>query len=227
MPAFFIFVSVYEKRRYILVHLLSKVDVPCDTLSPLVFTGASVAVVVVGGAYTCAVLTSSIIDCWGYNFYGQLGTGDTTDRSTPTAMTGLTAAVCAPCTVSCPAGQYLSGCAGTSIGSCTACSTSCPAGLYLSGCVGTSAGSCVACSTSCPAGQYLSGCGNGTSKGSCTACSTSCPAGQHLNGCLGLSPGTCTTCADGSYLLAGATLQLAVLSTIPHTYVDPSNCQKR
>lgn len=35
-----------------------------------------------GGSHVCALLTTGEVKCWGYNFYGQLGLGDTTNRGT-------------------------------------------------------------------------------------------------------------------------------------------------
>ena len=43
----------------------------------------------VGGYHTCGVLADRSVVCWGANDQGQLGTGDTSDRYTPTAVTGL------------------------------------------------------------------------------------------------------------------------------------------
>jgi alpha-tubulin suppressor-like RCC1 family protein len=37
--------------------------------------GGPVASLGAGSAYTCALLTSGAVRCWGYNFYGQLGLG--------------------------------------------------------------------------------------------------------------------------------------------------------
>ena len=34
----------------------------------------------------CALLAGGAVKCWGWNGYGQLGTGDTTNRLTPTAV---------------------------------------------------------------------------------------------------------------------------------------------
>ena len=42
-----------------------------------------------GGYNTCVVLSGGGVECWGANGNGQLGTGDLTDRDTPTALTGL------------------------------------------------------------------------------------------------------------------------------------------
>ena len=39
-----------------------------------------------GGSHTCAILTDGSLWCWGRNDRGQLGLGDTTDRSSPTRV---------------------------------------------------------------------------------------------------------------------------------------------
>ena len=41
------------------------------------------------GDHSCALLTGGGIDCWGLNDDGQLGTGDTSTKLTPTGVTGL------------------------------------------------------------------------------------------------------------------------------------------
>jgi alpha-tubulin suppressor-like RCC1 family protein len=38
-----------------------------------------------GIKHTCALQMAGAVYCWGGNFWGQLGTGDTLPRSTPTA----------------------------------------------------------------------------------------------------------------------------------------------
>ena len=48
--------------------------------------------IALGGGHTCAVLTGGAIKCWGYNGYGQLGDGTTTDRTTPVDVSGITTA---------------------------------------------------------------------------------------------------------------------------------------
>ncbi|MEZ4412879.1 MAG: hypothetical protein R2910_07855 [Gemmatimonadales bacterium] len=45
----------------------------------------------VASGYTCAVLSDNRPVCWGQNQYGQLGTGDTLARATPTPVVGLPA----------------------------------------------------------------------------------------------------------------------------------------
>jgi alpha-tubulin suppressor-like RCC1 family protein len=45
--------------------------------------------VAAGGQHACAVLTSSVVRCWGYGYYGQLGNGSSLDRIIPTMVIGL------------------------------------------------------------------------------------------------------------------------------------------
>ena len=61
----------------------SNASVIYDTTIP-----AGVVALAAGGYHTCALLTGGGVDCWGANDYGELGTGDTNNRFTPTGVTG-------------------------------------------------------------------------------------------------------------------------------------------
>ncbi len=60
---------------------------PVSTLLP---SGTLALSTETGGSHGCAIQANATAVCWGYNFYGQLGDGTDTDRSTPVAVSGLT-----------------------------------------------------------------------------------------------------------------------------------------
>ena len=60
-----------------------------DASPPSASLLAGVVALAAGGGHTCALLAGGGVDCWGDNREEQLGTGDTSDRYTPTGVTGL------------------------------------------------------------------------------------------------------------------------------------------
>src|SRR2546428_362438 len=56
---------------------------PCSTVPVPVSGGLKFAVVSVGDYYSCGMTTAGAADCWGGNFFSQLGPGHTTARTLP------------------------------------------------------------------------------------------------------------------------------------------------
>jgi len=51
-------------------------------------TGRMATAIAIGGSYACALLDDKSVKCWGGNWYGQLGLGDTNNRGNSTGQMG-------------------------------------------------------------------------------------------------------------------------------------------
>jgi hypothetical protein len=50
--------------------------------------GKTVIDITAGYGHTCALISDGTVTCWGYNGYGQIGDGDTTNSNVPVAVAG-------------------------------------------------------------------------------------------------------------------------------------------
>jgi alpha-tubulin suppressor-like RCC1 family protein len=66
-----------------------------DRHTPVDVSGltSGVTAITAGGGHSCALTAGGGVKCWGYNGYGQLGDGTTTDRHAPVSLSGIAAGI--------------------------------------------------------------------------------------------------------------------------------------
>ena len=64
-------------------------DKTTPTLTSSLGTGRTAVALSSGDYHTCAILDNGAVSCWGNGYYGQLGNGGTSDKTTPTLTSSL------------------------------------------------------------------------------------------------------------------------------------------
>ena len=65
-----------------------------SSLTPVKVSGITSAThIAAGGYHSCAIMTDGSVQCWGWNYYGQLGDGSTSHGFTPVSVSGISTAM--------------------------------------------------------------------------------------------------------------------------------------
>ena len=64
-------------------------DQTTPTLTSSLGTGRTAVALSSGSFHTCAILDNGAVSCWGYGYWGQLGNGGTSTKTTPTLTSSL------------------------------------------------------------------------------------------------------------------------------------------
>ena len=64
-------------------------DKSTPTLTSSLGTGRTAVALSSGVGHTCAILDNGDVSCWGWGYFGQLGNGGTSDKTTPTLTSSL------------------------------------------------------------------------------------------------------------------------------------------
>jgi len=67
----------------------TNIDRSTPTQTSSLGTGRTAVAISSGDRHTCAILDDGSVSCWGYNYFGQLGDGTTTNQNTPTQTFSL------------------------------------------------------------------------------------------------------------------------------------------
>jgi alpha-tubulin suppressor-like RCC1 family protein len=88
------FIMLFFTSLTLMLNISGKGTVQAQSEPPFVPEGNGGAVKISANIHhTCMVTQDGAVKCWGYNYDGQLGTGDTVYRSSPSPVSGLSSGV--------------------------------------------------------------------------------------------------------------------------------------